>query len=337
MAVARSSRGTSLLRPTTVDQETFADGGTGRHDYASAMLRRRWPSPAARDPFGADSRDAADNDLPAVPARVARRRNGQLSHSQLRHAGRRAGRSADACERTAGSTGPTVARRLGPRRLELPSATWCCTPPTRPTCAKSAAADAIRWRRRWWIAKAAASCYGASTCGPRTPTGRPRPCRTSWRTSCWPTVLFGEALPRWLDEGMAILADPRDKRQQHQRELERAVARGSQFRVAELLCAGRLSAGRRLGNVLRPERFAGRVSRRPAGPRAVRRIRRAVAGRTATTHALRHVYRFGIGELERRWHAKLTAPSATASRESPAEPPAPNRAVSSVRRLVRRS
>ena len=43
------------------------------------------------------------------------------------------------------------------------------------------------------------------------------------------------SLPRWADEGMAVLADTQAKRDLHARDLRGAWARGTTFRVAELL------------------------------------------------------------------------------------------------------
>ena len=42
-------------------------------------------------------------------------------------------------------------------------------------------------------------------------------------------------LPRWADEGMALLADPVEKRDAHARDLSRALEDGSQFRLGDLL------------------------------------------------------------------------------------------------------
>jgi hypothetical protein len=42
-------------------------------------------------------------------------------------------------------------------------------------------------------------------------------------------------LPRWADEGMALLADPVEKRAAHARDLSRALEGGSQFRLVDLL------------------------------------------------------------------------------------------------------
>jgi hypothetical protein len=44
-----------------------------------------------------------------------------------------------------------------------------------------------------------------------------------------------DELPRWADEGMAMQADPPDKLAGHARDLDAAVARGTAFRVPELL------------------------------------------------------------------------------------------------------
>lgn len=45
----------------------------------------------------------------------------------------------------------------------------------------------------------------------------------------------GKQLPRWADEGMAILADSHEKRRLHQRDLHGAVAQRQTFHAAELL------------------------------------------------------------------------------------------------------
>ncbi len=42
-------------------------------------------------------------------------------------------------------------------------------------------------------------------------------------------------MPRWVDEGIAILADSTDKQQRHARDFARALAHGSEFRLVELV------------------------------------------------------------------------------------------------------
>jgi hypothetical protein len=45
----------------------------------------------------------------------------------------------------------------------------------------------------------------------------------------------GRVVPRWIDEGVALLADPTEKKIRHKAEMEQAVADRSAFRVVELL------------------------------------------------------------------------------------------------------
>ena len=48
-------------------------------------------------------------------------------------------------------------------------------------------------------------------------------------------LLGGRQPPRWADEGMAMLADTRDKQLLHERDLNQGLARQAAFRMAELL------------------------------------------------------------------------------------------------------
>ncbi len=45
----------------------------------------------------------------------------------------------------------------------------------------------------------------------------------------------GDELPRWADEGMAMLADPPEKRAGHERDLTAAITDRKVFRIGELL------------------------------------------------------------------------------------------------------
>ena len=65
-----------------------------------------------------------------------------------------------------------------------------------------------------------------------------------WRRSAFPHELthivladrfVGKTLPRWADEGMAILADPVDKQTLHWRDLQTAMVRRQAFRTVELM------------------------------------------------------------------------------------------------------
>jgi hypothetical protein len=55
------------------------------------------------------------------------------------------------------------------------------------------------------------------------------------------------ALPRWADEGAAILADPQAKRGQHHMDLAHAFARGKGFSAAELLTQENYPSSDRMG------------------------------------------------------------------------------------------
>lgn len=68
--------------------------------------------------------------------------------------------------------------------------------------------------------------------------------RSDWRQSALPHELThvvladrfaGKTLPRWADEGMALLADPGDKQSRHDAELGTALARGQSYRLIELM------------------------------------------------------------------------------------------------------
>ena len=56
----------------------------------------------------------------------------------------------------------------------------------------------------------------------------------------------GKQLPRWADEGMAILADSEEKRNFHQRDLTMALRQRSAFHAAELLAGTDYPASTRI-------------------------------------------------------------------------------------------
>ncbi len=58
---------------------------------------------------------------------------------------------------------------------------------------------------------------------------------------------LGRLVPRWIDEGVALLADPTEKQLRHKAEMEQAVADRSAFRVIELLTLEDYPAGNRWG------------------------------------------------------------------------------------------
>jgi hypothetical protein len=128
---------------------------------------------------------------------------------------------------------------------------------------------------------------------------------------------FGDAaLPRWLDEGMAILADSREKQRRHRHSLERAMAAGTHFRLAELVALGDYPPAERWGA------FYGQSASVVEYLVAQRGHARFVefvelALERGYDHALRKVYGLAdLGELERRWHGQVFAPASAARDDS---------------------
>jgi hypothetical protein len=80
--------------------------------------------------------------------------------------------------------------------------------------------------------------------------------QSPWQTASLPHELthviladcfVGKLVPRWIDEGAALLADPADKQLRHKAELAGAVADQSAFRVVELLTLEDYPASNRWG------------------------------------------------------------------------------------------
>jgi hypothetical protein len=126
----------------------------------------------------------------------------------------------------------------------------------------------------------------------------------------------GRSLPRWIDEGMAILADPDEKQRRHRQDLEQAVAARAEFRLLELVTLADYPAAHRWGafygqsaslvqflvDLEGPEQFVDFVE---------------VAVNRGYEQGLRQVYQFGIADLERRWHSQLSAPVDAVARPQP--------------------
>jgi hypothetical protein len=156
-----------------------------------------------------------------------------------------------------------------------------------------------------------------------------RATRSDWQTAALAHELVhvvladrfaAAALPRWLDEGMAILADPREKQRRHRHSLERAMARGAHFRLAELVALGDYPPAERWGA------FYGQsasVVEYLVAQRGHARFAEFVELALARGYdqALRSVYGFrGLGELERRWQGQVFAPGGSASAEARPRP-----------------
>jgi hypothetical protein len=121
----------------------------------------------------------------------------------------------------------------------------------------------------------------------------------------------GQALPRWLDEGMAILADPRDQQATHHRAAQRAIAAGAQFRIAELLAlADYPPAGRWAEFYGQSASLVELLVAEQGHGRFLEFVELALEhGYEA---ALQQVYQFGVSELERRWHRQMAEASSDA-------------------------
>ncbi len=115
------------------------------------------------------------------------------------------------------------------------------------------------------------------------------------------------ALPRWVDEGIAILADPTEKQSRHRGDLKSAIAARGEFRVLELITLADYPAAHRWGA------FYGQSASlvqflidRSGEERFVEFVE--VSFDRGYEQALQQVYQFGIADLERDWHAQLKAP-----------------------------
>ncbi len=126
-----------------------------------------------------------------------------------------------------------------------------------------------------------------------------------------------DALPRWLDEGMAILADPAEKRRGHSRGVRRAMATGSYFRLPELLSLSDYPPASRWATFY--DQSAALVEylvARQGHERFVEFVE--ISLEHGYDHALRQVYDVGMAQLERQWRAALARPGSTSMAKEPA-------------------
>jgi hypothetical protein len=155
-----------------------------------------------------------------------------------------------------------------------------------------------------------------------------------WQTAALPHELThvvladrfaGQRLPRWADEGVAILADPFAKRQGHLRDLQSALANRGAFRVVELLTLDDYPPAHRwaafYGQSASITQYL--VERGDSSEQFVDFVECAMQKGYET--ALRDIYRInGSAELERDWNAHLRSPKANPRMSAGSEPvPAP--------------
>jgi hypothetical protein len=117
----------------------------------------------------------------------------------------------------------------------------------------------------------------------------------------------GQRLPRWADEGLAILADPAQKQEGHLRDFQRAVAGRNTFRVVELLAMEEYPAAHRWAAFYgQSASLAQFLVRRGTPEQFVNFLHSSLEKGYET--ALRDTYRIAsVAELERAWNSDLTA------------------------------
>ncbi len=118
----------------------------------------------------------------------------------------------------------------------------------------------------------------------------------------------GRTLPRWIDEGVAILADPVEKRRLHKQEMRGAIANRSAFRVVELLTLDDYPAANRWGTFYGQSVSVVEYLVTQKSPAEFLEFVQ-LAMDNGYEASLRKVYGIsGIAELERDWNAAALRP-----------------------------
>lgn len=120
-----------------------------------------------------------------------------------------------------------------------------------------------------------------------------------------------QAVPRWADEGAAILADSADKRKRHRRDLKHALSRQAEFRLLELVALEDYPPQGRWGT------FYGQsaslveylVDHHGGEEQFLEFL--DLSFEQGYERASRHVYQLGMLEIEKQWREHLRRPSAT--------------------------
>jgi len=116
-----------------------------------------------------------------------------------------------------------------------------------------------------------------------------------------------DVLPRWLDEGIAILADSAAKRKQHAIRAGRDLSQGAHFALAELLLLDDYPPPSRWGAFYdQSAAFVEFLVAEQGHQRLLEFIE--VARRNGYDHAFQQVYAMSPVELERRWQRTLLKP-----------------------------
>ena len=115
-------------------------------------------------------------------------------------------------------------------------------------------------------------------------------------------------LPRWVDEGMAILADSREKQRLHRQDLKKALESRSQFRVLELITLADYPPAQRWGTFYGQSAALVQYLVEQGGERRFVEFVQLSLDQ-GYEPALRQVYQVGIAELEQRWQARFKSPA----------------------------
>jgi hypothetical protein len=145
---------------------------------------------------------------------------------------------------------------------------------------------------------------------------------SQWQTAALPHELthviladcfIGRLVPRWIDEGAALLADPAEKQLRHKAEMAGALADRSAFRVVELLTLEDYPANHRWGA------FYGQslslveyLTQQRSTDDFIRFVQ--LSFDKGYDASLREVYGLAdVAELERCWQSKAKLPQGVAS------------------------
>jgi hypothetical protein len=119
----------------------------------------------------------------------------------------------------------------------------------------------------------------------------------------------GRTLPRWIDEGVAIQADPAGKRSAHKQDLRGALASRTAFRLVELFTLEQYPAAHRWGTFYGQSASVVEYLVAQKSPAAfVEFVELALEN--GYDASLRQIYGIaGVAELERNWNSQALRPA----------------------------
>lgn len=124
-----------------------------------------------------------------------------------------------------------------------------------------------------------------------------------------------DVLPRWLDEGIAILADSAAKREQHAVRAGRDLSQGTHFALAELLLLEDYPSPSRWGTFYDQSAALVEFLVAEQGPQNLLKFI-DLARQSGYDHAFQQVYAMSPIELERRWQQTLLKPFSQPSKRA---------------------